>query len=173
MRRSRRDDSRCWSMVLALILVGALGACSTSVSTGTTDKEGTKGDANSGDSRYEGTGTLTLSKNTVANECSSPVEASLVVYENGIANLTLNFLSPISDQIVEGEELVFVCTDNGIPRTFEYSGRGVDGQFVFENPPMVTGNLELVVNAAGASLSGVQDGLGNLHHWSVELKPVD
>ncbi len=173
MGRSRLGDFRCWSVVLLLVLMGAPTACSTSVSTGTTDKGGAGGDATSGTARYEGTGTLTLSKDTVANECSSPVEATLVVYENDIANLTLDFLSPISDQVNEpGKESVFVCTDNGIPRNFEYSGRGVDGQFVFENPPLVTGNLELVVDADGASLSGVQDGLGNLHHWSVELEPV-
>lgn len=71
-----------------------------------------------------------------------------------------------------GKVSVLVCTDDGIPRSFEYSGRGVDGRFVFENPPLVTGNLELVVDADGASLSGLQDLLGNLHHWSVELEPV-
>ncbi len=152
MGRLKLGEFRCWSVVLSLVLIGAVSACSISDSTGTTDKGGATGDADSGAARYEGTGALTLSKETVANECRSPVEASLIVYENGIANLTLDFLSPISDQVNEpGKESVFVCTDNGIPRTFEYSGRGVDGKFVFENPPLVTGNL---------------------HHWSVELEPV-
>ena len=128
--------------------------------------------------RYVGTGTVTLSKPTVANQCSSPVEAELVVTDFDVAYLTLEYRDPISDQIVEGEELKFVCTDEGIPRTREYRADVSGDRLVFGPDSLlggfVEGEIEVLVGADGASLRGQTTGGSNVFDFVVEnLQPAE
>jgi hypothetical protein len=128
--------------------------------------------------RYVGTGTVTLSKATAANECSSAVDAELVVTDYGRANLMLEYRDPISDQVVKGEELLFVCTDEGIPRSREY-GTDVTGDRLVFTPDsllggFVEGEIVVIIDGGGASLSGQTTGGGNVFDFVVErLEPVN
>lgn len=134
------------------------------------------GAADPAGTRYVGTGTVTLSKATVANECSSAMDAELVVTDYGRANLTLEYRDPISDQIVKGEELLFVCTAEGIPRTREYSTDVTGDRLVFIEDSLlgglVEGEIEVVIGDDGASLRGQTTGGGNVFDWVVELTPT-
>jgi len=124
--------------------------------------------------RYVGTGTVTLSTRTVANECSGPVDVTLVIPESGFAHLTLSYLIPMSDKIVVGEELRFVCVEDGEPMTLDYRAEAVDGRYVFEPEGLVSGAVEAIVDTDGASVSGQVLGGSNVWDFSIErLVPTE
>ena len=170
--RTARSLVRRLAFVVAVIL--AIAACGGSELGVTIDPIG--GVADPTGTRYVGTGTVNLSKATVSNECSSALDAELVVTDYGRANLTLEYRDPISDQIVKGEESLFVCTDEGIPRTREYSTDVSGDRLVFVEDSLlgglVEGEIEVVIGGDGASLRGQTTGGGNVFDWVVELTPA-
>jgi hypothetical protein len=122
---------------------------------------------------YMGAGTVTLSSRTVANECSGPVEATLVIAGGGVGHLTLSYRTPMSDKVVVGEELRFVCVEDGEPTVLEYRTEGVDGTYLFEPEFLVSGTLEAVVGADKASVSGQVLGASNVWDFVIEdLSPA-
>lgn len=162
--------SRAGVAVVVLMVVLGLSGCSSEsgVESVTVNPiSGATGD-NAPGTRYVGTGTLTLSKTTVVNTCSVPVDAILAVTDAGVANLTLNYQNPISDQIVEGETLKFVCTDSGDPRSHEFRATSTSGRYDFEVDILLTsGSMDAVVGDDGASVSGQLLGGSNVWDFSI------
>jgi hypothetical protein len=164
-----------WVVAVLLTLLMTIVACSSDdpVAGVKSTKEVPSGD-DAGTASYTGTGTVTLSKNTVANQCSAPVDATLIIDVNGVGHLTLDYRNPISDQVVEGEELRFICVNDGDPQTRDYRAEGVDGRFAFEAEFLVSGGFEAVVAENEVSLSGQLEGGSNVWAFIFEsLEPVD